>query len=85
VFNRLLKPNTDLANRLPYRDHGLDAAAFHIGDMRIPDVKTMMMLYPVPAIWDNPSTLGCCTTPTSMRAFPVLPPRWVWARRLIST
>lgn len=33
---------------------GLDAAAFPIGDMRIPEVKTMMLLYPVPTIWDNP-------------------------------
>jgi len=54
VFSRLLKPNTDLAIDFHTGTTGLDAAAFHIGDMRIPDVKTMMMLYPGPAIWDNP-------------------------------
>jgi predicted deacylase len=54
VFNRLLRPNTDLAIDFHTGTTGLDAAAFHIGDMRIPEVKTMMMLYPVPMIWDNP-------------------------------
>jgi predicted deacylase len=54
VFNRLLKPNTDLAIDFHTGTTGLDAAALHIGDMRIPEVKTMMMLYPVPIIWDNP-------------------------------
>jgi len=54
VFNRLLKPNTDLAIDFHTGTTGLDAAALHIGDMGIPDVRTMMMLYPVPIIWDNP-------------------------------
>jgi predicted deacylase len=54
VFNRLLKPNTDLAIDFHTGTTGLDAAALHIGDMGIPDVKTMMMLYPIPIIWDNP-------------------------------
>jgi len=54
VFNRLLRPNTDLAIDFHTGTTGIDAAAFHIGDMGIPDVKTMMMLYPVPLIWDNP-------------------------------
>ncbi|MEI6031046.1 MAG: succinylglutamate desuccinylase/aspartoacylase family protein [Synechococcaceae cyanobacterium ELA739] len=54
VFNRLLRPNTDLAIDFHTGTTGLDAAAFPIGDMRIPEVKTMMLLYPVPTIWDNP-------------------------------
>ncbi|MGB8546436.1 MAG: succinylglutamate desuccinylase/aspartoacylase family protein, partial [Azonexus sp.] len=33
VFNRLLKPNTDLAIDFHTGTTGLDAAAFHIGDM----------------------------------------------------
>jgi len=33
-----------------------------------------MMLYPFGDL-DNPVYLVCCTTPTSMRAFPVLRPR----------
>jgi predicted deacylase len=54
VFNRLLRPNSDLAIDFHTGTTGIDVASFHIGDMSIPDVKTMMMLYPVPAIWDDP-------------------------------
>jgi len=54
VFNRLLRPNSDLAIDFHTGTTGIDVSSFHIGDMSIPDVKTMMMLYPVAAIWDNP-------------------------------
>ena len=54
VFNRLLKPNSDLAIDFHTGTTGFDVPAFHLGDMRIPEVKTMMMLYPVPVIFDNP-------------------------------
>ena len=83
VFNRLLRPNTDLAIDFHTGTTGLDASAFHIGDMSIPDVKTMMMLYPVPAdLGQRRPTLACCTTPTSMRAFPAFTPEIGVARRL---
>lgn len=58
VFNRLLKPNTDLAIDFHTGTTGIDVADFHIGDMSIPDVKTMMMLYPIQMIWDNPAYPG---------------------------
>jgi predicted deacylase len=54
VFNRLLRPNTDLAIDFHTGTTGIDVSSFHIGDMSIPEVKTMMMLYPIPAIWDDP-------------------------------
>jgi len=54
VFNRLLRPNSDLAIDFHTGTTGIDVSSFHIGDLSIPDVKTMMMLYPVAAIWDNP-------------------------------
>jgi predicted deacylase len=54
VFNRLLRPNSDLAIDFHTGTTGIDVSSFHIGDMSIPDVKTMMMLYPVPVIWDDP-------------------------------
>jgi predicted deacylase len=58
VFNRLLKPNTDLAIDFHTGTTGIDVADFHIGDMSVPDVKTMMMLYPIKLIWDNPAYPG---------------------------
>ena len=82
VFNRLLKPNTDLAIDFHTGTTGLDAAAFHIGDMRIPDVKTMMMLYPVPAIWDNPVYPGVLHNAFIDAGIPCFTPEIGAARRL---
>jgi predicted deacylase len=82
VFNRLLKPNSDLAIDFHTGTTGLDAAAFHIGDMRIPDVKTMMMLYPVPAIWDNPVYPGVLHNAFIDAGIPCFTPEVGVARRL---
>ena len=82
VFNRLLKPNTDLAIDFHTGTTGLDVPAFHIGDMRIPDVKTMMMLYPVPAIWDNPVYPGVLHNAYIDAGIPAFTPEVGVARRL---
>ena len=86
VFNRLLKPNTDLAIDFHTGTTGLDVSSFHIGDMSIPEVKTMMMLYPSRQYGTTRSTLACFTTPTSMPAFLLSRPKsawrggWTWTR-----
>ena len=82
VFNRLLKPNTDLAIDFHTGTTGLDVSAFHIGDMRIPEVKTMMMLYPVPAIWDNPVYPGVLHNAYIDAGIPCFTPEVGVARRL---
>jgi hypothetical protein len=82
VFNRLLKPNTDLAIDFHTGTTGLDVSAFHIGDMRIPEVKTMMMLYPVPAIWDNPVYPGVLHNAYIDAGIPAFTPEVGVARRL---
>jgi predicted deacylase len=82
VFSRLLKPNTDLAIDFHTGTSGLDVSAFHIGDMRIPDVKTMMMLYPVPAIWDNPAYPGVLHNAYIDAGIPAFTPEVGVARRL---
>jgi hypothetical protein len=82
VFNRLLKRNTDLAIDFHTGTTGLDVSAFHIGDMRIPDVKTMMMLYPVPAIWDNPAYPGVLHNAYIDAGIPAFTPEVGGARRL---
>lgn len=58
LFNRLLKPNSDLAIDFHTGTTGLEAAAFLIGDRRLPDVKTMAELYPVGLMWDDPAYPG---------------------------
>ncbi len=82
VFNRLLKPNTDLAIDFHTGTTGLDAAAFNIGEMAIPDVKTMMMLYPVSAIWDNPTYPGVLQLAYTGAGIPCFTPEVGAARRL---
>ncbi len=82
VFNRLLKPNTDLAIDFHTGTTGIDAAAFHIGDMSIPDVKTMMMLYPIGLIWDNPAYPGVLHNAYIDAGIPCFTPEIGVARRL---
>jgi predicted deacylase len=55
LFNRLLKPNSDLAIDFHTGTTGFRVAAFNIGDRRLPEVKTMMDLYPVSQTWDYPA------------------------------
>ncbi|MCX7305322.1 MAG: succinylglutamate desuccinylase/aspartoacylase family protein [Hyphomicrobiales bacterium] len=54
LFNRLLKPNSDLAIDFHTGTTGFEVAAFNIGDRTLPDVKIMTDLYPVGQIWDDP-------------------------------
>jgi predicted deacylase len=82
VFDRLLKPNTDLAIDFHTGTTGLDASAFHIGDMSIPDVKTMMMLYPIGMIWDNPAYPGVLHNAYIDAGIPCFTPEIGVARRL---
>jgi uncharacterized protein len=58
LFNRLLRPNADLAIDFHTGATGLEIAAFIIGDRTIPDVKTMADLYPVGQMWDDPAYPG---------------------------
>lgn len=58
LFNRLLKPNSDLAIDFHTGTTGLEIAAFNIGDRTLPDVKAMMELYPIGQIWDNAAYPG---------------------------
>jgi hypothetical protein len=82
VFNRLLQPNTDLAIDFHTGTTGLGASAFNIGDMRIPEVKTMMMLYPVPAIFDNPLYPGVLHNAYTAVGIPCFTPEVGAARHL---
>ncbi len=58
LFNRLLRPNSDLAIDFHTGTTGLEIAAFSIGDRSLPDVKTMMDLYPIGQMWDNAAYPG---------------------------
>lgn len=54
LLNHLLRPNSDLAIDFHTGTTGIEASAFNIGDRGIPEVKTMMDLFPIGMIWDDP-------------------------------
>lgn len=82
VFNRLLRPNTDLAMDFHTGTTGIDVAAFHLGDMSIPDVRTMMMLYPIPQIFDSAAYPGLLHNAYVNAGIPCFTPEIGVARRL---
>jgi uncharacterized protein len=58
LFNRLLRPNADIAIDFHTGTTGFDVTAFNIGDRTLPEVRAMLELYPVPQIWDNAAYSG---------------------------
>jgi predicted deacylase len=53
LFNRLLRPNADLAIDFHTGTTGFDATAFNIASMDVPEIKAMVELFPVGQIFDN--------------------------------
>lgn len=53
LFNRLFRPNADVALDFHTGTTGIDVAAFHLAKMDIPEVKAMAELYPIGQIFDN--------------------------------
>ena len=58
LFNRLLRPNADIAIDFHTGTTGFDVTAFNIARMDMPEIKAMVELYPVGQIWDNPVYRG---------------------------
>ncbi len=55
LFNRLLRPNADVAIDFHTGTTGFEVAAFNIAEMDVPEIKAMAELYPVGQIFDNPT------------------------------
>ena len=53
LFNRLLRPNADVAIDFHTGTTGFDVTAFNIASMDVPEIKAMVDLYPVGQIFDN--------------------------------
>lgn len=51
LFNRLLRPNADVAIDFHTVSTGMDGTAFHFADMSQPEVAEMAMLFPVDQIF----------------------------------
>lgn len=53
IFNRLLRSNLDYGIDFHTAATGMDATAFHLARMDLPEVRAMAELYPVDQIFDN--------------------------------
>ncbi len=53
LFNRLLRPNADVAIDFHTGTTGFEVAAFNIASMDMPEIKAIVELYPVSQIFDN--------------------------------
>ncbi len=58
LFNRLLKPNSDIALDFHTGTTGLDCNDWIIGDRGVPEVRTLIDLYPVRQVWDSKAYAG---------------------------
>lgn len=58
LFNRLLRSNSDIAIDFHTGTTGLDCNDWIIGNRQIPEVKTMIDLFPVRQVWDSPAYPG---------------------------
>jgi hypothetical protein len=53
LFNRLLRPNSDIAIDFHTGTTGLECSDFIIGNRQLPEVRTLVDLYPVRQVWDS--------------------------------
>ena len=53
LFNRLLRPNADVAIDFHTGTTGFEVTAFNIASMDVPEIKAIVELYPVGQIFDN--------------------------------
>lgn len=58
VFNRLLRPNIDYGLDFHTAATSMDATAFHLARMDLPEVKAMAELFPIDQIFDNFGEVG---------------------------
>ncbi len=58
LFNRLLRPNADVAIDFHTGTTGFGVTDFNIGEMSVPEIRAMLELYPVSQIADNPAYPG---------------------------
>jgi len=58
LFNRLLRPNSDVAIDFHTGTTGLECSDFIIGNRQLPEVGTIIDFYPIRQVWDTPAYPG---------------------------
>lgn len=74
VFNRLLKPNLDYGLDFHTAATGMDATAFHLARMDLPEVRAMAELFPIDQVFDNFGENGLLANALIDAGIPALTP-----------
>jgi len=82
LFNRLIRPNSDYVLDFHTGTTGIDATAFHLADMSVPEVRAMAELFPIDQIFDNTGYPGLLTDALSQVGIPAFTPEIGNARSL---
>jgi len=82
LFNRLIRPNSDFVLDFHTGTTGIDAAAFHLADMSVPEVRAMAELFPIDQIFDNTGYPGLLTDALAQVGIPAFTPEIGNARSL---
>jgi predicted deacylase len=82
LFNRLIRPNSDYVLDFHTGATGLDATAFHLAKMDVPEVRAMAELFPIDQIFDNAGYPGLLTDALAQVGIPAFTPEVGSARRL---
>lgn len=82
LFNRLIRPNSDYVLDFHTGFTGIDAPAFHLAKMDVPEIKAMAELFPIDQIFDNAGYPGLLTDALFQVGIPAFTPELGNARRL---
>lgn len=82
LFNRLIRPNSDYVLDFHTGTTGIDATAFHLADMTVPEVRAMAELFPIDQIFDSTGYPGLLTEALSRVGIPAFTPEIGNARSL---
>jgi predicted deacylase len=82
LFNRLIRPNSDYVLDFHTGFTGIDAPAFHLAKMDVPEIRAMAELFPIDQIFDNAGYPGLLTDALSQVGIPAFTPEIGNARHL---
>lgn len=85
LFNRLLRPNSDIAIDFHTGTTGLECSDFIIGNRKLPEVKQLIDLIPVRMVWDSPAYPGVLHNAFTDAGIPAICPEVGAARVLDPT
>lgn len=85
LFNRLIHPNSDYVLDFHTGFTGIDAPAFHLAKMDVPEIKAMAELFPIDQIFDNAGYPGLLTDALFQVGTPAFTPEIGNGRRLDPT